>query len=77
MSTMLSPIVQKTWYLYERVSCTKSSHMISLISSDHPVFETMQISTILAGLSVEYDHVVAILTDSRQPYDVPVVTTTF
>lgn len=51
--------------------------MISLRSSDHPVFETMQISTILAGLSVEYDHVVAILTASRQPYDVPVVTATF
>lgn len=44
-------------------------------SCGHPVSETMHISTILSGLTSEYDNVVAVITTSRQPYDLQSVST--
>lgn len=41
----------------------------SLHNFDHPVSETMQINTILAVLTVEYKHIIAVITASIQPYD--------
>lgn len=35
----------------------------------------MQINTILVGLTVEYEHRVAVITASRQPYDLAGVAT--
>lgn len=36
---------------------------------DHPISETMQISIILTSLSTKHEHIVAVITTSRQPYD--------
>lgn len=40
----------------------------SLKSSDHSIYDTILISTILDGLTAEYEHIVVVLTASRQPY---------
>lgn len=55
-------------YMREYIGKIQLIHY-SLRSSDHPVSETIHISTILVGLSVEYEHIVVVITASRQPYD--------
>lgn len=42
--------------------------------SDHQISETMPISTIIVGLRTKYEHGVAIISASIQPYDLADVT---